>query len=309
MPRTTDLINFGALVKSLRSEQGLTQRALAHEVGYAIDTIRKIEQGRYAPSEELIQQLVKFLAATPKDQIALWQAAHQARPDLLVPQPEESDSADRQDYSLIASPHSRETGVGTESVQNGSLTDNSVFESQSSPVVTRTVIAIFKTFNIYVLMGTPIVLLLLAWLGARLFYQPPTRNGLISLVRSAEGTYLTVEADGRHIGNGDSIPQGTVVTVTFAIRNDDIYPASVLELTAGARGPGGHTLEWNAPDKSFESRRQIVLKPGQSYLYRSSRTFDEAGDYFVEAAMRDPQGKWGGIHPFFRVKFFVTKSR
>lgn len=61
-------------------------------------------------------------------------------------------------------------------------------------------------------------------------------------------------------------------------------------------------------DRSFENLRHIVLKPGESYLYHSVITFDEAGDYFVEAVMRDPQGKWGGIRPFSRVKFFVTES-
>lgn len=306
--RTTDLIEFGALVKSLRSEQGLTQRTLANQVGYAIDTIRKIEQGRYPPSEELTQQLIKFLATTPEDQLLLWQATRHARPDILAAQFDEPEAAATQNSSQTENSRSRGTDAQTAAVQVYNPANSPIFGSQDPPTAPRAVVTIFRTLNIYVLMGTPIVLLLLAWLGTRLFYQPPVRNGLIGLALSAEGAYLTVEADGRHINNGDSILQGAVVTVTFEIRNDDIHPATILELTAGARGPGGHTLGWNAPDRSFENRRHIVLKPDESYLYHSVRTFDEAGDYFVEAVMRDPQGKWGGIRPFYRVKFFVAES-
>ncbi|MGB3216876.1 MAG: hypothetical protein WBD79_05705, partial [Anaerolineae bacterium] len=256
----------------------------------------------------LVQQLIKFLATTHEDQILLWQAARHARPDLLVAPFDGLDAAGTQSPSRTEGSRSRGADAETASVQIDSLAHSPVFDTQDPPTAPRTVVTIFRTSNIYVLMGTPIVLLLLAWLGTRLFYQPPVRNGLIGIVRSAEGAYLTVEADGRHINNGDSIPLGAVVTVTFEIRNDDIYSATILELTAGARGPGGHTLGWNAPDRSFENRRHIVLKPGESYLYHSVRTFDEAGDYFVEAVMRDPQGKWGGIRPFYRVKFFVAES-
>lgn len=54
---------FGQFVQKKRNEKGLTQKELALQIGYALDTIRAIEQDRksYTPSVQIISVLAKAL--------------------------------------------------------------------------------------------------------------------------------------------------------------------------------------------------------------------------------------------------------
>jgi transcriptional regulator with XRE-family HTH domain len=51
---TDNLKTFGAVLKVLREEAGLTQEQLAEQLGYSADTIAGVEQGRRFPSQQLV---------------------------------------------------------------------------------------------------------------------------------------------------------------------------------------------------------------------------------------------------------------
>jgi len=49
---------------------------------------------------------------------------------------------------------------------------------------------------------------------------------------------------------------------------------------------------------SFASPTNIILQPGQKYIYKESRAFYIPGNYFFEPVLQGPNGDWGGIVPF-----------
>ncbi len=303
LPYAPDTTTFGGLVKQLRVKRQLTQQNLAMTLGYSIETIRKVEQDRYTPSQELVDQMIKYLATTPEEQSALHDAAERARPDWIekIASPESSVGPSNlpvlSDARFIRAEDKPKSGAAFSFVRRFTS------DRPDQPGI----IAIIKTLHIHIWLGVPVVLVILIWIASQLFFRPPLKSGLTKLVADADGNYLVVQTEGRIVHSGDSIRRGDLVTDTFTIRNNDVAPIFIPELAAGARGPGAQATGWAGPDKSFESHYRLSLKPGETYQYRSSRTFDEPGDYFVEATKKGAEGGWGGIQPFTRIMFFVTK--
>ena len=48
------------VIKFLRAEKNLTQKALSEQAGIPLDTIKKIESGAYKPSLETLEALGRF---------------------------------------------------------------------------------------------------------------------------------------------------------------------------------------------------------------------------------------------------------
>jgi hypothetical protein len=99
------------------------------------------------------------------------------------------------------------------------------------------------------------------------------------------------------------------VTAVLKFRNVSNRVVTIERLVVGARGPGARTAPndgWGAREVDFPARTNLVLRPGEEYEYRDSRSFDQPGDYFAEPAYLDPAlGKWEGIPPYPRVWFNV----
>ncbi len=76
-------------LKRRRIERGLTQEELGERVGYAAQTIRKIEGGQRRPSLQLALKLAQVLELRPEAQAAWMSAARaSAEPDEVVPPPQ-----------------------------------------------------------------------------------------------------------------------------------------------------------------------------------------------------------------------------
>lgn len=96
------------------------------------------------------------------------------------------------------------------------------------------------------------------------------------------------------------------VEASFTLRNNSQQTVVLRRLVAAARGPGGQSRGWNAPNVDFPAVTDITLQPGQEYIYRQRRTFGLPGDYFVEPAYLGTDGKWQGIWPWPRRPFPVS---
>lgn len=123
----------------------------------------------------------------------------------------------------------------------------------------------------------------------------------------AQGSGHLVVVDGVRLSPA-SPRVGQQVTVTFRLRNETGRTVTIRRLVAGARGPNACALGWNGPHVDFPAVENLTLQPGQEYLYRQSRAFTDAGDYFAEPAMQDMQGRWGGLRPFPRAWFNVADA-
>lgn len=58
---------FGANVRRLRKERGLSQEALAHEVDLAITYVGQIERGLRNPTLDVVERFAEVLRAPPID--------------------------------------------------------------------------------------------------------------------------------------------------------------------------------------------------------------------------------------------------
>lgn len=58
---------LGKKVKRIRKEMKLTQEQVAEKVGVSTNYIGFIEQGRYAPSLEVIEKIAKVLKVKPSE--------------------------------------------------------------------------------------------------------------------------------------------------------------------------------------------------------------------------------------------------
>jgi transcriptional regulator with XRE-family HTH domain len=76
-----DPLPFRSWLKQQRLESGLTQDELAERVGYASQTIRKVEGGQRRPSPQLALRLAEALELPPDVRVA-WMRAACAEPDL-----------------------------------------------------------------------------------------------------------------------------------------------------------------------------------------------------------------------------------
>lgn len=88
---------FGVRLKQLRQEHGLTQDMLAERVGYATQTIRKIEGGQRRPSYQIAAKLASELGIPPEDRARFIRSARdepaQEHADLPTPIASEAQPA------------------------------------------------------------------------------------------------------------------------------------------------------------------------------------------------------------------------
>jgi hypothetical protein len=113
---------------------------------------------------------------------------------------------------------------------------------------------------------------------------------------------------GDHTTIGTLISPGSMVTITFAIRNDGAQIAEALEIVAAVRGPNGWGLGWNAPVSDFPRISGFVLAPGQTYVYQRSRAFYKPGEYFVAPTLKNRSQQWGGIAPWPVICFVIADN-
>ena len=73
------LTSFGPWLRQRREARDLTREALAHQVGCAVETIRKIERDQRRPSRAFAQRLVQVLALPPDEGATLLELARQPR--------------------------------------------------------------------------------------------------------------------------------------------------------------------------------------------------------------------------------------
>ncbi len=103
-----------------------------------------------------------------------------------------------------------------------------------------------------------------------------------------------------------AVNAGEAVEVRMTLRNNGRQPATIRRLVAAVRGPGGSERGWEAPQADFPAVTDLVLAPGQEYIYRQRRAFSLPGGYFVEPAYLNADGQWGGIWPWPRRTFSVS---
>lgn len=99
---------------------------------------------------------------------------------------------------------------------------------------------------------------------------------------------------------------GQEVEASFVLHNNGRESVTIRQLIAAARGPAGPEKGWDAPQADFPAVTNIVLAPGQKFLYRQRRAFTLPGDYFVEPAFLNADGRWGGIWPWSRTALSVS---
>ena len=124
------------------------------------------------------------------------------------------------------------------------------------------------------------------------------------------GQRILVEAKDQIVFPGNVVKTGISVTVSFTIINNGANVAYIRSIVIGARGPGiscedKNSQKWAAPQMSFASPANIILQPGQEYIYKESRAFYIPGNYFFEPVVQGPNGDWGGIVPFSCVDITV----
>lgn len=92
----SDQSAFRTWLKRRRQERGLTQEELGEQVGYAGQTIRKIESGRRRPSLQLAMRLAQVLQIAPEEQatwMAMATASTSSEPEAATPLQEEEPPA------------------------------------------------------------------------------------------------------------------------------------------------------------------------------------------------------------------------
>lgn len=127
--------------------------------------------------------------------------------------------------------------------------------------------------------------------------EQSSNNGGPARLQLSQGLSLSTTAP--------AINQG--VSATFKVRNVGGQPMTLQTLTAGAR----RGTDWNGVNVDFPAATNIILQPGQEYIFQQSRSFDTAGAYFAEPVVQI-DGQWGGISDangrFSRVNFNVTST-
>jgi hypothetical protein len=98
------------------------------------------------------------------------------------------------------------------------------------------------------------------------------------------------------------------VNANFRLHNGSSQPIFIVQLVAGSRGSDAWRLNWSAPNVDFRAETNILIQPGQDYIYSESQEFKTPGEYFTEPSMLDLNGQWGGIPPYPRVPFIVRDS-
>jgi pimeloyl-ACP methyl ester carboxylesterase len=97
---------------------------------------------------------------------------------------------------------------------------------------------------------------------------------------------------------------GESISTSFKIKNVGGSALHLEKLTAAVR----RGSDWDAEQVDFPHVSNITLQPNQEYSYRQSRSFDTAGEYFVQPVVRI-NGKWGGIENASRVSFTVITPK
>jgi hypothetical protein len=97
---------------------------------------------------------------------------------------------------------------------------------------------------------------------------------------------------------------GKRVSTSFKIKNMSGSALHLEKLTAAVR----RGSDWDGEQADFPHVSNITLQPNEEYSYRQSRSFDTAGEYFVQPVVKI-NGHWGGIENANRVSFMVIAPK
>lgn len=301
---------FGKWVKSARKSLDLTQDELAERVGYSRSTIQSIEQNRLRPSIEGTRKVAEALQIHEEEYEHFVMLGRQ-QPAKQYHRTTSHTPAEH--VAINAAPDAVEVLQNNDSDEHiETIVDsNSTDSADSDSSLSGTRISIGRN-NVLLAVRKRWWLVIVVFIGLATIvpiafkYLSSTNaiSGILHLV-ARDQEFVLVETSSGPIGDGDIIRQGERITVTFSIRNMDTHKIIIRTLTAGSRGPGAQEAGWDAPVVAFPSYKYIALEPGEIYQYRASRIMWEQGDFFVEPAIRAPEGWWGGIEPFTRINFQV----
>lgn len=90
-----ETLPFGRLLKQLRTQQDLTQDALAERVGCAAQTVRTFESGTRRPSRDMAERLAEVLAVPPDARNAFVRAARAKDGEAVPPSPPPTKGAEK----------------------------------------------------------------------------------------------------------------------------------------------------------------------------------------------------------------------
>jgi hypothetical protein len=94
------------------------------------------------------------------------------------------------------------------------------------------------------------------------------------------------------------------ISTSFKIKNVGGSALHLEKLTAAVR----RGSDWDGERADFPHVSNITLQPNEEYLYRQSRSFDTAGEYFVQPVVKI-NGQWGSIENASRVSFTVITPK
>src|SRR5918999_1668058 len=97
---------------------------------------------------------------------------------------------------------------------------------------------------------------------------------------------------------------GESISTSFKIKNVGSSTLHLEKLTAAVR----RGSDWKGERADFPHVANITLQPNEEYSYRQSRSFDTAGEYFVQPVVKI-NGHWGGIENASRVSFTVITPK
>lgn len=285
---------FGEWVKHARNVKGWSQAKLAGRSFCSLDAIRKIEQNRieYRPSLEVATRLADCLEI---------QSAQRAEFIEMARAHGEDKQAARES---VAAPNDQVAPLLVESAASNPASRTKHWLRNISPVwiIASIVIGLLALLAVAAVLASMLVL----WQFSN-FTTIPVINSSGALELAPQEPRVRVEANGRFISNGDTIPRNTLVTVTFTVVNPSVSVARFAAIAIGSRGPCAEKCTWDSRQASFAGVNNLVLQPGQSYTYRAARLFMEPGNYFVEPVKQDLNGKHGGIQPFTRIEFTLAE--
>jgi pimeloyl-ACP methyl ester carboxylesterase len=97
---------------------------------------------------------------------------------------------------------------------------------------------------------------------------------------------------------------GESISTSFKIKNVGGSALHLEKLTAAVR----RGSDWDGERADFPHVSNITLQPNEEYLYQQSRSFDTAGEYFVQPVVKI-NGQWGSIENASRVSFTVITPK
>ncbi len=271
---------LGDIIRYYRKRARLTQKQLAQAIAFDHSLISKVERDKLLPSPEFVGKFVQVetLHLTAEERRVIYDK-YQEEQKRRAPLPTKS-------------------AVRTKLPGNES---NDVAEQHTSECYHQ----LRWRQHWPVILST--TLLLLLTIALLLFHSPrgPIEHPLSKLQSPNKGHLIVIDA----LQLFPSAPlAGESTTVTVHLQNQSTRPIHWLKMEVAVRGPHAQSLGWDAPQEDFPGIEYMTLQPGEEYLYVQTRSFDLPGDYFAEPVMLDDKGQWGGILPYPRVWFTVTRK-